>query len=142
MVARVDAQLPNPYETPALLADGGRGRWEFARHSGCDSQLLGQGVLYRCVQLEAPIRTTLVFWGRSVWRDVVLLDGRLAASAISWWRITPQFEIPLLIDQQPAVLRVQLNVGSFLRLLGFRVAIGDETVYQEGVLASTRLNRS
>lgn len=121
----------NPYRSPRAAGDGLlRERvWK----PGAQSRLLARGLLYRRVQLEAPIEAILEFNGRSL-RDIIKIDNQIVASRISWWRITPRFEFALPLGDQMLPVEVCLRLGSFLRILGFRVRIGDVVAYQEGAL--------
>jgi hypothetical protein len=87
--------------------------------------------LYRRVQLEAPVEATLEFRGYSL-RDTVLVDNQMVSWKFSWWRITPYFRFPLAAGDRTLDVEVELTLGHFLRLKGFRIRIDGTIVYDEG----------
>jgi hypothetical protein len=121
----------NPYLSPRHV-DTGRLRDRPIRN-GVSSQLQSKGLLYRRVSLEAPIEAILEFKGRSL-RDLIVVDNEIVASKISWWRIARHFAFGLQVGDQILPVEVDLNVGLFLRLRGFRIRIDGATVYSEGRL--------
>ena len=119
----------NPYVSPRE-ANTGELRQRPWR-PGVRSRLLAKGLLYRRVALEAPIEATLEFNGRSL-HDVIRVDNRVVASHFSWWRITPRFRFQLAVTGGAVPVEVDLRLGHFLRMKGFRIKIAGEVVYQEG----------
>jgi len=122
----------NPYRSPREMGAGTLR--ERAVRAGTSSQLLAKGLLYRRVLVEAPVEATIEFKGRSVWRDVIVVDNEIMASHISWWRITPRFQFDLRAGDQVLPVEVRLRIGRFLRIKGFRIKIAGEVVYLEGTL--------
>ncbi len=125
-----DRSGTNPYRAPQQLAGGSVG----ALRPGARAWLVARGLLYRRLAITAPLEITLEFHGRSL-TDRVLVNERVVARRISWWRITPQLPFTLPTDEGPVRGLVEIRVWPWLTLRGFRVRIADRVVYAEGSLA-------
>jgi hypothetical protein len=126
---RVVFEALNPYQSPAT-ADRGL-LVERPLHPGTRGRLLAKGLLYRRVMLEAPIEAVVEFDGRSLY-DVIRVDNQVVAWNFSWWRITPIFRFVLSAGDRSLEFVVQLHLGHFLRMKGFRIQVEGATVYAEG----------
>lgn len=121
----------NPYQSPKHV-DAGLLRQRPLR-PGAQGRLLAKGLLYRRVLIEAPVEATLEFDGRSL-RDVIRIDNQIVSWRFSWWRITPYFRFALPAGDHELDVEVLLNLGTFLRILGFCIRIEGQVAYSEGSL--------
>ncbi|MDP6722175.1 MAG: hypothetical protein QGF59_26155 [Pirellulaceae bacterium] len=120
----------NPYESPRTPDELVRD--DHHLREGVESRLVASGLLYRRVIVDAPIEATIEFNGRSVFRDVVKVDGEVVASKISWWRINSLFDFALRAGERLIPVVVRLQMGRLLRLKGFRIEMAGKVVYNEG----------
>ncbi len=124
----------NPYRSPESISRD-EGKYVLASRPGARATLLAQGLLYRRLVIDAPIQATLEFNGRSL-HDTVVVDKHVVARQTSWWRITPRlaFVLPTVRGSIPGL--VEVRVGPWLNLRGFRVTIAGQIVYAEGSFAA------
>ena len=126
----------NPYAAPIeACAVGSTERMLVA---GARSTLLASGLLYRRVAVEAPIEAVIEFNGRSVWRDVVKIDDRVAVWKTSWYRIAPELQLELRADGAVLPVVISVRLGRFLRMRAFTIRIGDRVVYREAAASLAR----
>lgn len=120
----------NPYSSPTVAPQRcicvplGRG-------SGPLSERLAVGMLYRRIHIRAPFDAILEFNGRSYWRDIVRLNGRIVDWHVSWTRITSCFQFDVVLGESLLPVRVALTWGRLLRLRAMQVYVGELCVYQE-----------
>lgn len=125
----IDFERDNPYRSARFTGPGVLLERELV--PGAKSRLLSSGLLYRRIQVEAPIQATVEFHGRSLW-DVVKVDGQIAAAVFSWYRITPRFEFAVAATGRELPVVVEMRLGRFLRIKGFRLLVDGAVVYREG----------
>jgi len=121
--------VDNPYQSPSTSERGLL--LERTLRPGARSRLLAKGLLYRRVLLETPVEAVLEFHGRSL-RDIISIDGQIVSWKFSWWRITPYFRFPLSAGHRTLDVEVELHLGMFLRMKGFRVLVDGVPAYEEG----------
>jgi len=119
----------NPYQSPSTPERGLL--LERTLRPGARGRLLAKGLLYRRVLLEMPVEAMLEFHGRSL-RDIIFVDGQIVSWKFSWWRITPYFRFPLSAGDRTLDVEVDLHLGMFLRMKGFRVRVDGVPAYEEG----------
>ncbi len=128
--------MTNPYRSPEGLT-GGEGGHVGGLLPGARATLVGRGLLYRRLVVEAPLEITLEFNGRSL-ADRVLVNQRVVARRTSWWRIAPRLAFTLPVGAELVNGLVEIRVWPWLALRGFRVTIAERVVYAEGRLATPR----
>ncbi|MCA9207118.1 MAG: hypothetical protein KDA55_02135 [Planctomycetales bacterium] len=120
----------NPYSSPSagpqrcISVPRGRG-------GGPLSERLAVGMLYRRIHIHSPFDAILEFNGRSYWRDIVRVNGKIADWHVSWTRITSCFRFDVALGETLMPVRVALTWGRLLRLRAMQVYAGELCVYQE-----------
>ncbi|MHB8970202.1 MAG: hypothetical protein ACYC3X_10915 [Pirellulaceae bacterium] len=124
--------MTNPYRSPEGVTCG-EGGHVGGLLPGARATLVGRGLLYRRLVVEAPLEMTLEFNGRSL-TDKVLVNNRIVACQTSWWRITPRLPFTLPAGDDVVTGLVEIHVWPWLALRGFRVTVADRVIYAEGHL--------
>lgn len=115
----------NPFDASKILVDE---KGVFAD----GATLKRRSLLFRVIDFEIPFHGRLVYDGWWFWQRVTL-DGVRVWSKISWLRIEPRFEfrLPVELDPQQSVCRIDIIFGFGLSIRRFQVTVGGIIAYDE-----------
>ena len=92
--------------------------------------LAGSGLLYRRIQVEAPVAATIEYVGYGL-RDRILVNGRLVCWRLPIMGLSDEFEFSISTNEEPLPGRIIVEVSKFLRIRRFELQIDGQTVYVE-----------